>query len=146
MEFRCCRRSRASDVKSGEAIRKAIAQARSAGGYDLVVLDGPAMPWSAADRKLLDETNGLVAMLPTNLDINDCMENILAALGGAEHRLVGVVLNELHARGRRTSAGQAICLSVVQIQSGEPPQRPCLESRSAGFGSPCSISSRPRIS
>ena len=84
-----------SDAKSGEAIRKAIAQARSAGGYDLVVLNGPAMPWSAADRKLLDETNGLVAMLPTNLDINDCLENILAALGGAEHRLVGVVLNEL---------------------------------------------------
>ncbi len=44
-----------SDAKSGEAIRKAIAQARSAGGYDLVVLDGPAMPWSAADRKLLDD-------------------------------------------------------------------------------------------
>ncbi len=86
-----------SDVKSGEAIRKAIAQARSAGGYDLVVVDGPAMPWSAADRKLLDETNGLVAVLPTSLDINDCLEDILTALGGAEHRLVGVVLNELQA-------------------------------------------------
>jgi uncharacterized protein involved in exopolysaccharide biosynthesis/Mrp family chromosome partitioning ATPase len=84
-----------SDAKSGDAIRKAISQARLAGGYDLVVLDGPAMPWSAADRKLLDETNGLVAVLPTNLDINDCLENILTALGGAEHRLVGVVLNEL---------------------------------------------------
>ena len=43
-----------SDAKAGDAIRKAIAQARSAGGYDLVILDGPAMPWSAADRKLLD--------------------------------------------------------------------------------------------
>jgi cellulose biosynthesis protein BcsQ len=84
-----------SDAKSGDAIRKAISQARLAGGYDLVVLDGPAMPWSAADRKLLDETNGLVAVLPTNLDINDCLENILTALGGAEHRLVGVVLSEL---------------------------------------------------
>ena len=30
--------------KAGDAIRKAIAQARSAGGYDLVILDGPAMP------------------------------------------------------------------------------------------------------
>jgi uncharacterized protein involved in exopolysaccharide biosynthesis/Mrp family chromosome partitioning ATPase len=85
----------ASDVKSGEAIRKAITQARSTGGYGLVVLDGPSMPWSTADRKLLDETNGLVAMLPTSLDINDCLEDILKALGGAEHRLVGVVLNEL---------------------------------------------------
>jgi Mrp family chromosome partitioning ATPase len=84
-----------SDVKSADAIRKAIAQARSTGGYGLVVLDGPAMPWSAADRKLLDGTNGLVAVLPTSLDINDCLETVLTALGGAEHRLVGVVLNEL---------------------------------------------------
>jgi Mrp family chromosome partitioning ATPase len=84
-----------SDVQSSEAIRKAIAQARSAGGYGLVLLDGPAMPWSAASRKLLDEATGLVAVLPASLDINDCMENIITALGGAEHRLVGVVLNEL---------------------------------------------------
>ena len=43
-----------SDVKASEAIRKSIAQARSSGDYDLVILDGPAMPWSAADRKLLE--------------------------------------------------------------------------------------------
>ena len=85
-----------SDAKASDAIRKAIAQARSAGGYDLVILDGPAMPWSAADRKLLDVADGLVAMLPANLDINDCMEDIITALGGAERKLVGVVLNELH--------------------------------------------------
>ena len=47
-------RSRHPDAKAGDAIRKAIAQARSAGGYDLVILDGPAMPWSPADRKLFD--------------------------------------------------------------------------------------------
>jgi uncharacterized protein involved in exopolysaccharide biosynthesis/Mrp family chromosome partitioning ATPase len=85
-----------SDAKTSDAIRKAIAQARSAGGYDLVILEGPAMPWSAADRKLLDTANGLVAILPASLDINDCMEDIIAALGGAERKLVGVVLNELH--------------------------------------------------
>jgi Mrp family chromosome partitioning ATPase len=83
------------DAKASDAIRKAIAQARSAGGYDLVILDGPAMPWSAADRKLIGAADGLVAILPVNLDINDCMEDIIAALGGAESRLVGVVLNEL---------------------------------------------------
>ncbi len=33
-----------SAARSAEAIRKAIAQARAAGGYDLVILDGPAMP------------------------------------------------------------------------------------------------------
>jgi uncharacterized protein involved in exopolysaccharide biosynthesis/Mrp family chromosome partitioning ATPase len=81
--------------KSGEAIRKAIAQARSTGGYGVILLDGPAMPWSRADRKLLDETNGIVAVLPTSLDINDCLENIIIALDGAEHRLAGVVLDEL---------------------------------------------------
>jgi Mrp family chromosome partitioning ATPase len=84
-----------SDVKAGEAIRKAIAQARSSRGYDLVILDGPLMPWSATDRKLLDTADGLVAMLPVDLDINDAMEDVIAALGGAERKLIGVVLNEL---------------------------------------------------
>jgi uncharacterized protein involved in exopolysaccharide biosynthesis/Mrp family chromosome partitioning ATPase len=85
-----------SDVgKAADAIRKAIAQARSAGGYDLVILDGPGMPLSAAGRQLLDSADALVAVLPTSLDINDSMEEILAALGGAERKLAGVVLDEL---------------------------------------------------
>lgn len=82
-------------TKAADAIRKAIAQARSAGGYDLVILDGPAMPLSAAGRKLLDSADALVAVLPTSLDINDSMEEILAALGGTQRKLVGVVLDEL---------------------------------------------------
>lgn len=82
-------------AKAADAIRKAIAQARSAGGYDLVILDGPAMPLSAAGRKLLDGSDALVAVLPTSLDINDSMEEILATLGGAQRKLVGVVLDEL---------------------------------------------------
>jgi len=86
----------ATDAKACDAIRKAIAQARSAGGYDLVILDGPAMPWSPADRKLLDIAEGLVAILPVHLDINDSMEDIIAALGGAERNLVGVVLSEVN--------------------------------------------------
>ena len=53
------------------------------------------MPWSAADRKLLDTADGLVAMLPVDLDINDAMEDVITALGGAERKLIGVVLNEL---------------------------------------------------
>jgi uncharacterized protein involved in exopolysaccharide biosynthesis/Mrp family chromosome partitioning ATPase len=81
--------------RTGDAIRKAIAQARSAGDYDLVIFDGPALPWSADDRKLLDAADGLAAILPANLDINDCMEDIIAALGGAERKLIGVILNEL---------------------------------------------------
>lgn len=85
-----------SDEKASEAIRKAIAQARSAGGYDLVVVDGPAMPWSPADHKLFEVADGLVAILPIKLDINDCMEDIITALGETERKLVGVVINELH--------------------------------------------------
>ena len=85
----------ATGTKAADAIRTAIAQARSAGGYDLVILDGPALPWAAPDRGLLDIADGLVAILPVDLDINDCMEEIIAALGGAERKLVGVVLNEL---------------------------------------------------
>jgi polysaccharide biosynthesis transport protein len=84
------------DAKAAEAIRKSVAQARSVGGYDLIVLDGPAMPWSAADRRLLDLADGLLAALPVHLDINDCMEDIITALGGAERKLVGVILNELN--------------------------------------------------
>jgi hypothetical protein len=53
------------------------------------------MPWSAAGRKLIDIADGIVAILPVKLDINDCMEDIIAALGGAERKLIGVVLNEL---------------------------------------------------
>jgi uncharacterized protein involved in exopolysaccharide biosynthesis/Mrp family chromosome partitioning ATPase len=83
------------DAKAAEAIRKAIAQARSAGGHDLVILDGPAMPWSAAGRRLLDGADGIVAILPVSLDINDSMEDIIVALGDAERKLAGVVLVEL---------------------------------------------------
>ncbi|MBR0937682.1 Wzz/FepE/Etk N-terminal domain-containing protein [Bradyrhizobium jicamae] len=83
-------------ARAFEAIRKAVAQARTAGSHDLVILDGPAMPWDAADRKLFDVVDGLVAVLPGDRDINDCMEDIIAALGGAERKLVGVVLNELN--------------------------------------------------
>jgi hypothetical protein len=54
------------------------------------------MPWSDADHKLLDLATGLVAILPANLDVNDCLEDIITALGGAERKLVGVVLSELH--------------------------------------------------
>jgi uncharacterized protein involved in exopolysaccharide biosynthesis/Mrp family chromosome partitioning ATPase len=80
---------------ASDAIRKAVEQARSAGGYDLVILDGPAMPWASADGKLLDMADGLVAILPASLDINDAMEEIITALGSAQRKLAGVIINEL---------------------------------------------------
>jgi len=86
----------ASDNKATEAIRKSIAQARAAGGHDIVILDGPALPRGATDRKLLDEADAIVAVLPVNLDINDALEDIIAALGPAQRKLAGVILNELN--------------------------------------------------
>ena len=84
-----------SDAKATDTIRQSIAQARAAGSYDLVILDGPPLPWNAAGHKLLDTANGIVAVLPVNLDINDAMEAIIASLGPAQRKLAGVILNEL---------------------------------------------------
>ncbi|MHC2465458.1 hypothetical protein [Bradyrhizobium embrapense] len=53
------------------------------------------MPWSADERRLFDMADGLIAALPVDRDINASMEDIITALGGAERKLAGVVLNEL---------------------------------------------------
>jgi uncharacterized protein involved in exopolysaccharide biosynthesis/Mrp family chromosome partitioning ATPase len=87
--------ARDKNAKATDAIRKAIAQARETGSYDLVVLDGPPLPQDAADRKLFELANGIVAVLPVSLDINDAMEAIIASLGPAQKKLAGVILNEL---------------------------------------------------
>jgi len=81
---------------AADAIRKAIAQARASADYDLVIVDGPAWPLSAEGRKLIDVVDGLAAILPASLDINGCMDDIIAGLGGAERKLIGVIINELH--------------------------------------------------
>lgn len=87
----------AKSSRAADPIDKALAQARSADGYDLVVLDGPALPWSASDRHLIEAADGIIAVLPVDLDINDSMEDIITALGDAQHKLAGVILNELSA-------------------------------------------------
>jgi uncharacterized protein involved in exopolysaccharide biosynthesis/Mrp family chromosome partitioning ATPase len=84
-----------NNAKAVDAIRKSIAQARAAGGYDLVILDGPVLPTEAIDRKLYEVADGIVAVLPVSLDINDAMEAIIASLGPAQRKLSGVILNEL---------------------------------------------------
>jgi uncharacterized protein involved in exopolysaccharide biosynthesis len=77
------------------ATQKAIARARAVGGHEIAILDGPAMPWSEADRKLLEGADALIAVLPVSIDINEAMERIIDALGEAQAKLVGVILNEL---------------------------------------------------
>ncbi len=78
-----------------DAIRKAIAQARASADYDLVIVDGPALPFGAEGRKLIDVADGLIAMLSASFDIDGCMDDIIAGLSGAERKLVGVIINEL---------------------------------------------------
>ncbi len=54
------------------------------------------MTWSFSTApRCRSSADALVAVLPTSLDINDSMEEILAVLGGAQRKLVGVVLDEL---------------------------------------------------
>ncbi len=82
-------------AKGPASTQKAIARARAVGGYELVILDGPAMPWNESDRKLLDNVDALIAVLPVSIDINEAMEGIIDALGERQAKLVGVILNEL---------------------------------------------------
>ncbi len=86
---------KASESRAADAIRKSIAQAKAAGGYDLAILDGPALPLGAADRKLIDDADAVIAVLPVSLDINEALEEVIAALGPAQRKLAGVILNEL---------------------------------------------------
>jgi len=88
-------------AKATEAIGKSLAQVRATGGYDLVILDGPVLPWEADDRKLLETVDGIVAVLPLSLDINEAMEDIITSLGIAQRKLAGVILNELNAPVQR---------------------------------------------
>jgi Mrp family chromosome partitioning ATPase len=85
----------ASTNKAVDAIRTAIAQARKTGGYDLVILDGPALPWSADEQKILDSAVALIAVLPASQNLDESLDAIIAALGGTERKLAGVVVNEL---------------------------------------------------
>jgi Mrp family chromosome partitioning ATPase len=95
-----------NDARAVDAIRHSITQARAAGGYDLVVLDGPALPREAIDRKLFETADGIVAVLPISLDINEAMEDIIASLGPAQKKLAGVILNELSLPMARAQRGR----------------------------------------
>ncbi|HEY0327593.1 MAG TPA: exopolysaccharide transport family protein [Rhodopseudomonas sp.] len=77
------------------AIRTAIAQARAAQSYDLVILDGPTLPGHDWHRELLAPNDNILVVLPGSLDINRCMDDVIAALQGAERDIIGVVIYEL---------------------------------------------------
>jgi uncharacterized protein involved in exopolysaccharide biosynthesis/Mrp family chromosome partitioning ATPase len=81
--------------KTAKTICTAIAQACKVGSYDFVVLDGPALPWSAEAEKVLECATALIAVLPARSDLDQSLDAIITALGGAEHKLAGVVVNEL---------------------------------------------------
>jgi hypothetical protein len=48
---------------------------------------------------VLNAADALVVVLPTRLDINQAMEEILDALGDEQQKLVGVILNEVDLTG-----------------------------------------------
>jgi Mrp family chromosome partitioning ATPase len=81
--------------KAVDAIRTAIAQARKTGGYDLIILDGPTLPWSADEQRILDSAVALIAVLPASQNLDESLDAIIAALGGTERKLAGVIVSEL---------------------------------------------------
>ncbi|MGB3447833.1 MAG: Wzz/FepE/Etk N-terminal domain-containing protein [Xanthobacteraceae bacterium] len=84
---------------AGKHLRKTVAQAQATPAYNLVLIEGPAMPWDALDLDVLSAADALVVVLPTRLDINQAMEEILDALGDGQQKLIGVILNEVDLTG-----------------------------------------------
>ena len=78
-----------------DTVRKSVADARASGRYDLVVLDGPAMPHKTDDAKLFDIADGVVVALPVSSDVDHSMNAIITGLGGSDRKISGVVIDEL---------------------------------------------------
>ena len=78
-----------------DAVRKSVADARASGRYDLVLLDGPAIPHKTNDAKLFDMADGVVVALPVGSDVDHSMNAIIAGLGGSDRKIAGVVIDEL---------------------------------------------------
>ena len=78
-----------------DAVRKSVADARASGRYDLVLLDGPAIPHKTNDAKLFDMADGVVVALPVGSDVDHSMNAIIAGLGGSDRKISGVVIDEL---------------------------------------------------
>ncbi len=77
------------------AAGKALKAARLSGAYDLVVLDGPAIPPSGLDREVLKSVDGVITVNPRDSSGDLRMKNTRVALGEAESKLMGIVLTEL---------------------------------------------------
>jgi Mrp family chromosome partitioning ATPase len=91
---------------AAQHLRKVIAQAQAMQGHDLVLIEGPAMPWDAAGREMLHAADALVVVLPTRMDINQAMEDVLNALGDEQRKLIGVILNEVDLAGLDRNRGK----------------------------------------
>lgn len=94
------------DVAAGDhAVWAALETARRGGQYDLIVLDGPALPPTVADRHVLGAVDGLFVTVPDHRPSNEYLQQVNAMLDGAERRLAGVVFSELdaHAQQRQSA-------------------------------------------
>ncbi len=85
----------ANGVDRTLAIHEAILDVRDKAEFEMVVMDGPAIPWDSGTTEFLEQIDAFVVVLPFSLSMDEAIEDILAALGTAEQKLVGVILNEL---------------------------------------------------
>lgn len=93
------------DAATGDnAVWTALETARGSGHYDLIVLDGPALPPTPADRHVLNAVDGLFVTVPDQRPSSEYLQQVNAALNGAERRLAAIVFSELNSAQQRQSA------------------------------------------
>jgi uncharacterized protein involved in exopolysaccharide biosynthesis/Mrp family chromosome partitioning ATPase len=84
----------------------ALEAARRGGLYDLILLDGPALPAGATDVPLLAASDGVLVVIPGHLPAHDHLQKTTSMLHGAERRLVGVAFSELAAGSQARASMQ----------------------------------------
>jgi Mrp family chromosome partitioning ATPase len=89
---------------SAGGLQHALEAARRSGRYDLILLDGPAVPLAAADHALLDAANGVLVVMPEHMPASEHLQATTSMLPGAEQKLIGVVFSELSARPQEQSS------------------------------------------
>lgn len=90
------------DLATGEqAVWTALETARRGGQYDLILLDGPSLPPTAADSHVLGAVDGLFVTVPDHRPSSEYLQQMNAVLNGAERRLAGIVFSELGAQAQQ---------------------------------------------
>ena len=80
---------------ASESMCAIIDHARRTTECGIVIVDGPSIPFAVHDGALLEIADGVIAVLPADLEVDKAMEEVISALRGSERKLLGVVLTEL---------------------------------------------------